>query len=381
MLARTAAQVRPLLGAWRSHRLDSTAGENFYERIMPLALSKLVQMLQSLRTRRGGVISRTPVVLLILEQGGDWCLCVVLWRFERALLCGVLVVSIVVVSSMVKRSARFYTREGPCATVAALFGFKVLFDTWRVMKGEAPAPGRLYFDSCNVVVTRGLFGATESVPKVVVVGAILAQTGPATSASIGLYLLIALACINGINTYDTATIEMLPELARVQPPGVGAVAAADAAARAPRARRFSRRHRREHAEGIRVAWRAASTVERRPGGVSRGAAVLLLAAIVCLEERADSSATVGRRGRRDHGAAHVGRRVGLLLAHAAVRGGVQLPLDHARSAHLRECGASDHARLPGEGVVATVAALLGLKPLVEGFNIIFGNEDDEGSGR
>ena len=34
-----------------------------------------------------------------------------------------------------------------------------------------------------------------------------------------------------------------------------------------------------------------------------------------------------------------------------------------------------------EGPVATVAALLGLKPLVDGFNIIFGNEDDEGSTR
>ena len=86
MLARTAAQVRPLLSTWRAHRLGRTAGDNFYERIMPLALSKLVQMLQSLRARRGGVISRAPVLLLILEQGGDWCLCVVLWRFERALL-------------------------------------------------------------------------------------------------------------------------------------------------------------------------------------------------------------------------------------------------------------------------------------------------------
>ena len=35
----------------------------------------------------------------------------------------------------------------------------------------------------------------------------------------------------------------------------------------------------------------------------------------------------------------------------------------------------------GEGGVATVAALLGLKPLVEGFNIIFGNEDDARRGR
>ena len=49
------------------------------------------------------------------------------------------------------------------------------------MKGDGLSPGRLYYDSCNVVVTRGLFGATESMPKVVVVGAILAQTGPAAA--------------------------------------------------------------------------------------------------------------------------------------------------------------------------------------------------------
>ena len=154
MLARTAAQVRPLLGAWRVHRLGSTAGDDFYERIMPLALRKLVQMLRSLRARRGGAISLTPVVLLVLEQGGDWCLCVVLWRFEHALFFWVLVGILAVAHIVQALSARFYTREGPCATVAALFGFKVLFDAWRVMKGEAPAPGRHFYDSCTFVVTR-----------------------------------------------------------------------------------------------------------------------------------------------------------------------------------------------------------------------------------
>ena len=154
-------------------------------------------------------------------------------------------------------------------------------------EGRGSGAGRLFFDSCNVVVTRGLFGATESVPKVVVVGAILAQTGAATSASIGLYLLIALACINGINTYDTATIEMLPELASVQPAGVGAVAARPTPTLALRGLVDLLVDTDESTpEGIRVAWRAASTVDDDQEEFHEAQLCVLLAAIVCLEERA-----------------------------------------------------------------------------------------------
>ena len=89
---------------------------------------------------------------------------------------------------------------------------------------------------------------------------ILAQTGVTTSASVGLYLLIALACINGINTYDTSTIEWLPELARVAPPGVGAVAARPTPVLALRGLVDHLVDTDENTpEDIVVAWRAAST--------------------------------------------------------------------------------------------------------------------------
>ena len=52
MRARTADAVQLLLGPWRVHRLGSTAGDNFYERVTPVALSKVVQMRQSIRGRR-----------------------------------------------------------------------------------------------------------------------------------------------------------------------------------------------------------------------------------------------------------------------------------------------------------------------------------------
>ena len=105
--------------------------------------------------REGGTAAAARnLVLLLAEQVCDWCLCVVLWQSGRSVeacfLAGILVVSHIVQVL----SVRFYTLEGPHATVAALFGLKVCIESRRTMKREAPAHERRFFDSCNFAVTR-----------------------------------------------------------------------------------------------------------------------------------------------------------------------------------------------------------------------------------
>mgnify|MGYP003314478351 CR=1 FL=1 len=148
-----------------------------------------------------------------------------------------------------------------------------------------------------------LFAATESIPKVVVIAVVLAQTG----ASVGLYLLIALAIINGVNTYDNAMIELLPELASVAPPSVGAVAARPTPGLALRGL-VDRLVDTDTStpESVFAAWRAASTVDNGQEEFHEAQLCVLLAAIVrlaaSLRARACETMTFGP-GRRSSRAA------------------------------------------------------------------------------
>ena len=84
------------------------------------------------------------------------------------------------------------------------------------------APGRRFFNPCNFAVTRALMALTESLPKVVLFVLIIAETGAASTASVSSYISLALAFVNVVTTGDLVMAELLPELSRVEPPGVDA---------------------------------------------------------------------------------------------------------------------------------------------------------------
>ena len=141
--ARVADAVLPLLGPWRQNCLGRITDDDFYERLMPLLLSKDTELRRSIRARRGNVSGTELVkhlVLLLVEEFCDWYLCYDLWRSGQKLYASVLICILVNSSFAQALSARLYTREGPGATLAALFGLKVFVETWRTIT-DAP-PGR-----------------------------------------------------------------------------------------------------------------------------------------------------------------------------------------------------------------------------------------------
>ena len=72
---------------------------------------------------------------------------------------------------------------------------------------------------------RVLNAATESVPKLVLFGWIIANSGSESSASVGSYVSLGLVVINIVATCDLVMAEIIPELARVEPPAVSGAAA------------------------------------------------------------------------------------------------------------------------------------------------------------
>ena len=67
---------------------------------------------------------------------------------------------------------------------------------------------------------RVLNAATESVPKLVLFGWIIANSDSESSASVGSYISLGLVVINILATCDLVMAEIIPELARVEPPAV-----------------------------------------------------------------------------------------------------------------------------------------------------------------
>ena len=141
---RTPSAVRQLLEGWRAKYFRRVTNADFYERVMPILLSKAVQLRRSFNQRKGsmqGMVWVKNVILLMLENTYDLYLCFHYWVFGyddySAGLGGILAFSAVVLAL----SARFYTREGPHAALAALVGLKVFVEVQRAIKDEAP--GRL----------------------------------------------------------------------------------------------------------------------------------------------------------------------------------------------------------------------------------------------
>ena len=80
------------------------------------------------------------------------------------------------------------------------------------------APGRRFFNPCNFAVTRALMALTEALPKVALFVLIIAETGAASTASIGSYISLVLAFVNVVTTGDLVMAELIPELSKVEPP-------------------------------------------------------------------------------------------------------------------------------------------------------------------
>ena len=138
---RTPSAVRRPLSAWRAKRWRDVKNDDFYERVMPILLSKAVELRRSFNQRKGsmsGMVWVKNVILLMLENAYDLYLCVHYWAFGyyqySVCLGGILAFSAVVQAV----SAWYYTREGPGATLAALFGLKVFVEVQRAVKDTPP---------------------------------------------------------------------------------------------------------------------------------------------------------------------------------------------------------------------------------------------------
>lgn len=138
---RTPNTVRRLLSAWRAKRWRDVKNDEFFERVMPILLSKAAELRRSFSERKGsmhGMAWVKNVILLMLENAYDLYLCVHYWAFGyyqySLCLAGILAFSAVAQAV----SARYYTREGPRTTLAALFGLKVFIEVQRAVKDAPP---------------------------------------------------------------------------------------------------------------------------------------------------------------------------------------------------------------------------------------------------